>query len=148
MTDREADAFEAYAVAQLKKGEMLVRWDRPDFLRYVGAIRASAACLSCHDGAKEGDALGAFAYDYNKVARPRDAVASRTVIAARAGKSLAELVALEGGQEKDAEQKLALELSQSGVVIPEMIAMQKQNHEDALHYSMMWLKGAEARPAK
>jgi hypothetical protein len=63
---RAADPFEAYAISLLKKGEALVRWERADFMRAVGAIRAAASCLKCHEDAKEGDVLGAFTYEFGK----------------------------------------------------------------------------------
>jgi hypothetical protein len=57
--------FESYALSLLHKGEKLVRWERKDTMHAVGAIRAEAQCLRCHDG-KVGDLLGAFTYSYAK----------------------------------------------------------------------------------
>lgn len=63
---RKTDPFEVYALAQLKKGEKLVRWERPEFMRAMGSIRAEAICMKCHTEVKEGDVLGAFIYEYAK----------------------------------------------------------------------------------
>lgn len=57
--------FEEYALSMLRKGKKLVRWEREDVMLAVGAVRAEAVCLRCHDGAA-GDLLGAFTYSYAK----------------------------------------------------------------------------------
>ena len=66
LAKRAADLFEAYAIQQLKKGDALVRWERPEFMRAVGAVRAEATCLKCHE-VKQGDLLGAFTYQFAKI---------------------------------------------------------------------------------
>jgi hypothetical protein len=66
LEERAADSFEAYALQRLKKGDVLVRWERPDFLRAVGAVRAETVCLKCHE-VKKGDLLGAFTYQFSKM---------------------------------------------------------------------------------
>jgi hypothetical protein len=66
LAKRAADLFEAYAIQQLRKGDALVRWERPEFMRAVGAVRAEAVCLKCHE-VKQGDLLGAFTYRFAKI---------------------------------------------------------------------------------
>jgi hypothetical protein len=58
---RRPDRFEAAALAELRKGNELVAETSPSVMRMVGAIRARADCLKCHDG-DEGTLLGAFSY--------------------------------------------------------------------------------------
>jgi hypothetical protein len=68
-TDMEASAlnrFEEHALALLQKGEKLVRWECKESMHAVGAIRAEAQCLRCHDNRKAGDLLGAFTYSFTK----------------------------------------------------------------------------------
>lgn len=52
------------ALAKLNKGNELVPFtnDRGS-LAYMGAIRADASCLKCHEDKKEGDLLGALLYE-------------------------------------------------------------------------------------
>lgn len=129
LLDRKADEFEAYALAQLKKGEKLIRWERPDFLRYVGTITASASCLSCHADAKEGSVLGAFTYDYSKVKPTAKMEYPELMAAAREGKNMAQLMTLEKKRYASNPWAIAWQLSKSGVVIPEMITMQTEMRE-------------------
>ena len=58
---RELDSFEEAGLATLKGGEDLCIVERDDTLRMLGALRATAQCLKCHD-ASTGDLLGAFSY--------------------------------------------------------------------------------------
>lgn len=59
---RELDDFEMVALNTLHKGEDLAAHSRDGHIRMLGAVRANASCIKCHDGAKEGDLLGAFSY--------------------------------------------------------------------------------------
>lgn len=65
IAEREADPFEVHAISLLKRGEKLVRWERADLMRALGAVRADAVCLRCHE-VKQGDLLGAFTYEFTK----------------------------------------------------------------------------------
>jgi hypothetical protein len=58
---RELDSFEEASLVSLKGGEDLCIVERDDTLRMLGALRATAQCLKCHD-ASTGDLLGAFSY--------------------------------------------------------------------------------------
>lgn len=59
-------AFEVRALHDLQDGSDFVYNGDADNPRFVGAIRAKATCLSCHDG-KQGDLLGSFAYELTPV---------------------------------------------------------------------------------
>lgn len=58
------DSGELTALAKLKTGNELVPFtnDRGS-LAYMGAIRADASCLKCHEDKKEGNLLGALLYE-------------------------------------------------------------------------------------
>ena len=58
---RPTDAFESAALAELRKGTELSASTTPAETRLVGAIRARADCIACHDGGV-GALLGAFTY--------------------------------------------------------------------------------------
>jgi hypothetical protein len=58
---RGLDDFEAHALPELRKGNELVVQTSPDTMRLLGAIRAKAECLKCHEGVN-GRLLGAFTY--------------------------------------------------------------------------------------
>lgn len=64
---RELTPFETRALAEFRKGRDIAA-DAPDGepTACAGAIRARAACLKCHDGAKAGDLLGAFSYGFTR----------------------------------------------------------------------------------
>jgi hypothetical protein len=143
--DRPVDEFERYAIEQLKKGEMLVRWERPEFLRYVGAIRATTSCISCHTETKEGAVLGAFTYDFNKVKAQDDFYDADLIKAAREGKSLSDILKMKHESLNDYEKIfMAFRLSDAGVVIPEMISMQKNLRE---HYEVESLQSERLKAA-
>ena len=61
--------FEEHALSLLRGGEKLVRWENEQVMFAMGAVRADASCVRCHDGA-EGDLLGAFTYAFAKTAAP------------------------------------------------------------------------------
>ena len=58
--------FEEYALTRLNKGEKLVRWERPDAMHAVGAVRAETQCLRCHEGAR----WNATKFDHQKTDYP------------------------------------------------------------------------------
>jgi hypothetical protein len=58
---RPLDAFETAGLAAIRKGEEGFAAQRPDVVRYMGAIRSAKQCAECHGG-QRGDLLGAFAY--------------------------------------------------------------------------------------
>jgi len=58
---RAPDAFETAGLAAIRKGEEGFAAQRPDVVRYLGAIRSAKQCVECHGG-NRGDLLGAFAY--------------------------------------------------------------------------------------
>ena len=142
LTSRHADAFERYANEQLAKGEKLVKWERPEFVRFVGGIYAAKSCLSCHADAKEGQVLGAFSYQYNKTdISPTDEV-DPLVKAARAGQSYQELLTSEAKEiapfenaEKYYVGPVSYRLAIGGVVLPEMIDQQKKTRDNLLEES-------------
>jgi hypothetical protein len=59
---RPLDEFEMIALDSLLKGQDMFARSRDGVIRMVGAVRANASCLKCHDDKKEGDLLGAFSY--------------------------------------------------------------------------------------
>lgn len=60
--------FEQTALAAIKAGKEVADQPQPDgSLLVVGAVRAQAACIQCHDTYKAGDALGAFSYHLTKI---------------------------------------------------------------------------------
>jgi hypothetical protein len=59
---RELDGFEAAAIRRLQGGEDVATEESLNRIRMVGAVRASAACLDCHN-VKRGQLLGAFTYE-------------------------------------------------------------------------------------
>ena len=124
LDDRAADAFERYAVEELAKGEKLIQWDRPEFVRFVGPIRAATSCLKCHSEAKEGDLLGAFAYDYAKgPPKPVSEERKKILTAARQGKTIDELERL---YQPTWAYTTRMILAGSGVVTQEMVDGQKE----------------------
>jgi len=67
---RALDLFEIKALLLLQAGHALVKEETPTLVRAMGAIRAQASCLKCHDDKKEGDLLGAFTYLSSKEIQP------------------------------------------------------------------------------
>lgn len=62
------DEFEVASLKRVADGERLVTTHfTADWIRMVGAIRASRACLNCHD-VERGGLLGAFSYDLRRSA--------------------------------------------------------------------------------
>jgi hypothetical protein len=128
ISSREVDPFEAYALAQLKKGEKLVRWERADFVRAMGAVRAEAICLKCHE-VKEGDLLGAFVYAFTKEkAEPADQPLQALLKAALEGRSLEEL----GRDSLKDKNKVWSDLLGLGVITGEMLSLQAESRKQAL----------------
>lgn len=58
---------EVEAVRRLQAGERIVSLSAAGGASAVGPIRATADCLRCHQGKKEGDLLGAFVYTLRPV---------------------------------------------------------------------------------
>ncbi len=55
--------FEKSALVEIKAGQNVADQPQADGSRLVvGAVRAQAACIQCHDTYQVGDALGAFSY--------------------------------------------------------------------------------------
>jgi len=59
---RAPTTFEASAIASFRAGKGMASQSEPGALRCIGAVRATNACLSCHEDRKAGDLLGAFTY--------------------------------------------------------------------------------------
>jgi hypothetical protein len=72
---RPLKEVEAKALAQLRAGRESVLAGDSDHPTLVGAVRATADCLKCHD-AKQGELLGAFSYPLVPVEAPGDAPAA------------------------------------------------------------------------
>jgi hypothetical protein len=68
---RALTAFEAKAVDSLRGGGDIVVDEGPKRRLVVGALRADATCLKCHQGIKEGDLLGALSYRLDRAILPR-----------------------------------------------------------------------------
>jgi len=67
LKSRTLTAFEERALTDFRKGRDIA----VDASEYgpeacVGAVRAKATCVECHDGAKVGDLLGAFSYRFSR----------------------------------------------------------------------------------
>jgi hypothetical protein len=58
---RPVDSFEISALEGLGQGQEVLSSHTKDGMTMIGAVRATASCLQCHD-VKEGDILGAFNY--------------------------------------------------------------------------------------
>jgi len=65
---RALDNFEKLGLANLREGEMLFVAHQGDYVRMLGAIRATRQCTSCHD-CERGTLLGAFSYILAKSSR-------------------------------------------------------------------------------
>jgi len=59
---RAPTTFETSALASFRAGKEIASQNAPGALRCIGAVRASDACLGCHEDKKRGDLLGAFTY--------------------------------------------------------------------------------------
>ncbi|MCX6857425.1 MAG: hypothetical protein NTV80_21245 [Verrucomicrobia bacterium] len=70
VSHRKLDWFEQTALAQLRLGHAYCSTEEGGLWRGMGAIRAQASCLRCHDEAKEGDLLGAFTYAFTVEKKP------------------------------------------------------------------------------
>ena len=151
---RKADTFETYALAQLKKGEKLVRWERPNFMRAMGCIRAEAICLKCHTELKQGDLIGAFVYEFAKTkAKAPDEVKKDLLQTALQGKSLREIADNNGKIDKIKPSKyrdyntvndLERLLLEAGIVTKEMHAEQTESRKNALEGAAFWFEKNEA----
>jgi hypothetical protein len=62
---RELDEFEQEQLPRLRAGESVVAATAANRVRMLGAIRARAECLNCHQ-ATQGELLGAFSYDLRR----------------------------------------------------------------------------------
>lgn len=143
--DIEASAlnpFEAHALALLQNGQKLVRWECRESMHALGAIRAEAECLRCHDNHKVGDLLGAFTYSYIKSkAVPPDAKAKQMLALSNEGKTLLQ-VAKSAGLLNDPKQSamapfyagetVRRALLQQGIVTAEMLADQARESQREL----------------
>ena len=61
-TKRTPDRFESSALAGFRNGKDIASQNEANALRCIGAVRATAKCIECHEGKKPGDLLGAFTY--------------------------------------------------------------------------------------
>jgi len=59
---RNLNSFEAAALPQLESSEDVVIEQTAERIEMLGAVRATSACLECHD-AQRGQLLGAFSYE-------------------------------------------------------------------------------------
>lgn len=67
VVQRPLNAPELYGMRRLQAGDRIVFIPAPNSESAVGAIRATADCLRCHQSKKEGDLLGAFVYTLRPV---------------------------------------------------------------------------------
>jgi hypothetical protein len=65
-THRELNEFEAKALPQLESSDDVVIEQTADRIEMLGAVRATTACLECHD-AQRGQLLGAFSYEMERL---------------------------------------------------------------------------------
>jgi hypothetical protein len=61
---RSLSEFERQALAKLRSGRQFIYNGDSERPQFVGALRAKASCLACHD-VKQGELLGGFAYELN-----------------------------------------------------------------------------------
>jgi len=135
--------FEDHALALLRQGEKLVRWERDSSMHAVGAIRAEAQCLRCHESNKAGDLLGAFTYSFTKSkATPPDEQTKQMLKLSEEGKTL-DLIAIDAGLLKataplntrasaGASNTVRNKLLEQGVVTAEMLAEQSRFRQQVL----------------
>ncbi len=135
--------FEDHALALLRQGEKLVRWERDSSMHSVGAIRAEAQCLRCHESNKAGDLLGAFTYSFTKSkATPLDEQTKQMLKLSQEGKTLEQIV-IDAGLLKTiaplntraiagASYTVRNKLLEQGVVTTEMVAEQSKFRQQVL----------------
>lgn len=138
----ELNRFEAHAVALLRQGEKLVRWENDRALHAVGAIRAETQCLRCHVDNKPGDLLGAFTYCFTKTpSEPMDERTHQILKLHEKGLSSAAIATAVGLDVQEArpassEKKLSYEvlgsLIRQGIVTEEFIAMHAEQRKYVL----------------
>ncbi|WP_395750266.1 hypothetical protein [Prosthecobacter sp.] len=140
MEEAALNRFESHALTLLRKGEKLVRWECKESMHAVGAIRAEAQCLRCHDNNKAGDLLGAFTYSYTKgTASPPNEQAKLILGLNEEGKTPLQ-IAKATGLLKDnkettaffAEASVEQVLLQHGVVTKKMLTDQALQRQQAL----------------
>lgn len=136
--------FEDHALALLRKGEKLVRWEHKEAMHAVGAIRAETQCLRCHEGSKAGDLLGAFTYSFVKSkAAPPDEQTKLMLKLSDEGQTLAQIAeaagllkGMKGGLNQRnvaiASYNIQNVLLEQGVVTAEMIAEQARYRKQLL----------------
>jgi len=133
--------FEEHALSLLRGGEKLVRWENEQVMFAMGAVRADASCVRCHDGAA-GDLLGAFTYTFAKSPAPApDEKTQQIVKWHREGQKLDQmagslrlLVNADGARmsQMQLEYGVKLALLSQGIVTAEMVAQQAANREQVL----------------
>lgn len=150
LNERKTDPFEAYAVAQLKKGEPLVRWERGGVMRAVGAIRSTGVCQRCHES-KEGDLLGAFTYEFGKTKAALSDQQKLEIKYAESGNNTEQIAEILKSNRKLGLDKnnfgawtVYTDLLSAGVVMPEMVKHQAENRE----YALNWIQSSFNRPDK
>jgi len=147
LSQRAADPFESYALARLKKGDPIVRWERKGWMRAVGAIRASAACQRCH-AQKEGELLGAFTYDFATSKAPEPKAELRQVLKLiQSGKSISDTGQELFPNQKGGDMAVRYDLLDAGMVLPEMVAWQQKVRGMMLDRIDQTLRGEEDKAA-
>ncbi len=139
--------FEDHALTLLRQGEKLVRWERETSMHAVGAIRAEAQCLRCHEDNKPGDLLGAFTYRFTKSkATPTDEPTKQMLKLSHEGKTLEQIV-IDAGFLKTlkplntraiagASYTVRNKLLEQGVVTEEMVAEQAKQRLQVLNTNL------------
>lgn len=158
---RPADAFEIDAIERLKAGHALALKKDGTLTRAVGAVRASASCLRCHDNSKVGDLLGAFTYFIHDT--PADHKAGRArlarLIATQAKPSvLWEALGTEPIEPSivyvpsSSEVQLAVELARRGIITDALLSIieqqrtsLEQKHHDMKEPVRRWKKPSPGR---
>jgi len=142
---RATDSFEGYALTQLRKGEAVVRWERPGFMRAMGAIRANEVCLRCHE-VKAGDLLGAFTYEFEKKNEPLKESQKDDVARYRKGESVVQIAkSIEDRfNHDDSMAIIGVELLDGGIVLPEALEKQQAKRKELLK----WVESDFGRPGK
>ena len=102
---RPPDTFESAALGDLRKGTELVVKTTAAEMRLVGAIRARADCVACHDGG-EGALLGAFTYRLawkSGATEPRDRLVDRADLTPEELRAIETIEAIGGTVQRDPE---------------------------------------------
>jgi hypothetical protein len=129
-----ADLFEQYALRCLAKGDPIVRWERADSVRAVGAIRCSSACQRCHD-IKEGELLGAFTYEFAKSKAPETSKEHQEIVRrSREGQGMKQMATEMFPRDKYSGRAVWYGLLASGIVTDEMVKIQAANRKDLLEW--------------